>query len=113
MVQDAAGLQAASKGKYQYNLTDTFLLRGTTERMERYNRCEHSQVCYQAAHVYYLMQDAKLLGMLSPSSDHHEYLHLSKECSKTAQLLLICNVPCYDSRRSLPSADSAMYATPT
>ncbi|KAL0045047.1 hypothetical protein WJX82_006316 [Trebouxia sp. C0006] len=35
---DAAGLHAASKGKYQYNLTDTFLLRGTTERMERYNR---------------------------------------------------------------------------
>ncbi len=84
MVQDAAGLQAASKGKYQYNLTDTFLLRGTTERMERYNRCEHSQVCCQAAHVYYLMQDAKLLGMLSPSSDHHECLHLSKEQDCTA-----------------------------
>ncbi|KAL0039987.1 hypothetical protein WJX79_001551 [Trebouxia sp. C0005] len=35
---DGAGLRAASKGKYQYDLTDTFLLRGTTERMERYNR---------------------------------------------------------------------------
>lgn len=49
MVQDAAGLQAASKGKYQYNLTDTFVLRGTTERMERYNRCEHNKVCYMGS----------------------------------------------------------------
>jgi len=49
VVQDAAGLHATSKGKYQYNLTDTFLLRGTTERMERYNRCEHSQVCYTSS----------------------------------------------------------------
>ncbi len=51
MVQDAAGLQAASKGKYQYNLADTFLLRGTTERMERYNRCEHSKVLHRQ-HMY-------------------------------------------------------------
>jgi len=51
VVQDAAGLQAASKGKYQYNLADTFLLRGTTERMERYNRCEHSKALHRQ-HMY-------------------------------------------------------------
>ena len=37
-VQDAAGLPSATKDKYKYSLADTFLLRGTTERMERYNR---------------------------------------------------------------------------
>ena len=37
-VQDAAGLPSATKDKYKYSLADTFLLRGTTERMEGYNR---------------------------------------------------------------------------
>lgn len=56
VVQDGAGLRAASKGKYQYDLTDTFLLRGTTERMERYNRCEHRQALYRQ-HLYTSCQD--------------------------------------------------------
>ena len=42
MIQDAAGLPTASDGKYEYSLADTFLLRGTTERMERYNRFSYT-----------------------------------------------------------------------
>lgn len=37
-VQDAAGLPASMHGTYKYSVADTFLLRGTTERLERYNR---------------------------------------------------------------------------
>lgn len=37
-VQDAAGLPASMHGMYKYSIADTFLLRGTTERLERYNR---------------------------------------------------------------------------
>ena len=37
-VQDAAGLPPSMHGTYKYSIADTFLLRGTTERLERYNR---------------------------------------------------------------------------
>lgn len=37
-MQDAAGLPPSMHGLYKYSIADTFLLRGTTERLERYNR---------------------------------------------------------------------------
>ena len=40
-IQDAAGLPAASNGEYKYSVADTFLLRGTVERVEKYNRYMH------------------------------------------------------------------------
>lgn len=37
-MQDAAGLRHVTDGSYKFSMADTFLLRGTIDRIERYNR---------------------------------------------------------------------------
>ena len=37
-LQDAAGLRHVSESTYRDGIADTFLLRGTTEHLEAYNR---------------------------------------------------------------------------
>lgn len=83
-LQDAAGLPASMHGTYKYSVADTFLLRGTTERLERYNR-QVQHVLHNSRGINTDSTQLYTVISVAAATLHHWWL-----CHVHCQFTLIC-----------------------